>query len=635
MTSVGALLTLLFFACAMYGWGALVRRATGLPAGAWPMTMAIGVAAWIAIGGLLNLLHIAYSVSIYLLLAVGCAFLAKKMLSRDLRLGPLIAAARQADPYLVAWLGLASVMIGFTVATQLSPSAFNHHDDYQKYFAHVARMLQTGTLPGSPLNTLGAETLGAQAFLQAAFVLHLPLAFINAADAVFCFSLLVLLTGGIALGRRTIAPVALVTCLAVWMLEPQYVNITSLYSAAVLIFAVVALTVDRREHGASDASGPSATVIGLIYAALMALKPTFGLFIVLHFLASTAAEAFSSRRVGATMRHAGAIVGWSLVFLAPWAALYAPLYWSAFAAPLVSPVEAPVPAVRAVDLLSTRTLFYGGSYAVYTMAAATPLICGAVVAARGKWSNPDVARYIGISTMVPVAYLFMVLAMGPLLAGYGTALRHFLPILIGVVPAFLVLGGLLGASDNPERQPNLALHAGLGLAAILTLWLAPGFWTRTRQLIHMGTMLSYVRHWPPEGTSELLTMSREMLRPQGPLARKLAELQLLVPAGEPLLVWITAPFLLDFARNKIIDVDIGGVANPWSRTPPVTYVLWQYDGPYVRSPADYERQMGGSGRRETYLAARGLAYFRQLEDLASKSKVLSDDGIMILLRLGS
>jgi hypothetical protein len=597
------------------------------------MTMAIGLAAWIAIGGLLNLLLVAYPAMIYLLLAVGCAFLAKELAAKDSRIRAILTAARHVDLYVVGWLCIALAIVGFTIATQLSPSAYNHHDDYQKYFAHVARMLQTGTLFGSPLNTLGSETLGGQAFIQAAFVSYLPFAAINSADAVFCFSLTVLLTGGIALGRPAIAPAALLAMVAVWLFEPQYVNVTALYSAAALIFAIIALTVDRREYAAGNVSCAPAAVIGLLYAALMALKPTFGLFILLHFLFCIAADAFSSRCIGSTTKRAATVMGWSLLFVAPWAALYFPLYWTALMAPVASMVEAPVPAVRTINLLSTATLFYGGSYAAYTLAAVMPLICGIAALTRGEWSNPDVTRFAGICAAVLIAYLFMLFAMGPLLAGYPTALRHFLPILIGAVPATLVLCGLFEQSADSPRRLSRAAGVGVGLAAILAVCFVSDFSTRASQLVRTGTMLSYVRNWPPDGTSALLATSSEMLQPQGPLARKLAELQHAVPAGEPLLVWISAPFLLNFARNPIIDVDIGGVANPWSKAPPVSYVLWQYAGFGIRLPAHYERQMRGSGRRETYLAARGLVYFRHLEDLASRARVLIDDGSTVVLRI--
>ena len=73
----------------------------------------------------------------------------------------------------------------FTIATQLPPSIYNFHDDYQKYFAYPVRMVETGTVFGSPLSAMGLQTLGAQAFLDGFVVAFFPIGYINGVDAVF------------------------------------------------------------------------------------------------------------------------------------------------------------------------------------------------------------------------------------------------------------------------------------------------------------------------------------------------------------------------------------------------------------------------------------------------------------------
>jgi hypothetical protein len=493
-------------------------------------------------------------------------------------------------------------------------------------------MVQTGTLAGSPLNSLGAETLGAQAFLQSLFVAYLPLAAINVADAVFCFGLTVLLAGGIALHRPALAPVALLAMLAVWLVEPQYVNVSALYSAAALMFVLVTLSVDRREYGLADASSAPAAVTGLIYAALVALKPTFALFGALHFLFSTVAGFVATRRIGTTTKRALATAGWGLLFIAPWIALYSPLYWTALTAPVAGPSSAPIPATEAIDLFSTQTLFYGGSYAEYTFVAAVFLICGAAMLVRRKASDPDAARFIAVCLAVPAAYLVILLAVAPLLAGYGTSLRYFVPVLIGAAPAVLILCGAVGLPGGEHRRDLVPLMSA-GLAAVLVVWSVPDFLSRCRLLDRTGSMLAYVRNWSADATDMVLATNRERLQ-QPSLAQHFAEMQLQVPAGEPLLAWIETPFLLDFARNPIIDVDVAGLANPWSKTPPVSYVLWQYAGVGVRQPRDYASGMQGPGRHETYQEARGLLYAAHMQKLLTRSQVVTNDGSTVLLRIG-
>jgi hypothetical protein len=606
MTTAGAIVLIVFLACGLYGFGAIARRLIGCPPGTWPMTIAIGLAAWIVIGGVLNLARIAFPVVIDLTLVTGCVF------------GATALHGVKGRRYVIVWLIIAAAIIGFAAVTQAVPTAFNYADDYQKYFAHVARMVETGTLAGSPLNTLGSETFGGQAFLQALFVAHLPFATINSADAVFCFGLLVLLAGGLAIERPGLALVAIAAMALILVFDPLYVSVTALYSAATLMFAIVALNADRREYALGGQAPPPA-VMGLLYAALVALKPTFGLFIALHAAMSFATE-LTARQVLAAIKRVAATAAFGLAFVAPWVALYAPLYWQGFTAPTASLSPAPVPSSETINLFATAPFVNGVSFAQYTLVAAIFLICGAAVAfARRQVFDADAARFVAICLAVPMAYLTMLLVFGPLLAGYGTALRHFLPVLIGTAPAVLILATWLGHG-----------RIAFMLSLLVTLSFAPAFLNRCDLLFRTGSMVAFLRSWP--SVDALIANSRDMLeRPT--VRQRMTALQANVPAGEPLLVWIEAPFLLDFARNPIIDADIGGLATPWAKTPPLSYVMWQYNGPGVRKPRDYDEQMRGPGRRETYLAARGFAYASRLQSLLETSQILANDGSIVVMRI--
>jgi hypothetical protein len=627
---------MVFLGCGLFGWGAAARWAMGLPPGTWPMTAAIGLAAFIAIGGVLNLSHIAYPAVICAVLAAGCGLMAWSVAWRlwtvaQAQIDPKIRKEGGSGRYAVLWLGLAGAVIAFAVVTQTTPSMYNYGDDYQKYIGYAVRMVETGTLAGSPLNTLGSE-MGGQAFLHGLFVGYLPLGAINAADAVFCFGLTVLLAGGIALRRPAAAPAALLAMAVVWLFEPQYVNVSALYSGAVLTFAVVTLGVDKREYASTGSVFSSAAATGLIYAALVALKTTFALFAVLHFLFCTAADLLATRRVGASAKQALATAFWGLVFIVPWAALYGPLYWAALTAPIAPlPIAPPVPAVETIDLLSTTALFYGGSYAYYTFATASFLLCGAAMLVRRGPLHPGVARFAGACLAVPCTYLVMVLVMGPAMSGYDPALRYFVPTLIGALPAVLVLCG--ASSSVKERRFGLVPRMCAVLAAVLAAWSVPSFLIRCHYLFRTGSMLAYVRNWQADATETVLVTVRDMIE-QPALSQHLSEMQQQVPAGEPLLAWIETPFLLDYRRNPIIDADIAGFANPWSRTPAVSYVLWQYAGLGIRLPKDYAAEMQGPGRHETYLTARGLVYASRLQNLLPHAQVVANDGSMALLRIG-
>lgn len=608
-----------------------MRRLTRLPGGTWPMTTALGLAGLIFIGGLSNLSRLAVPALLYVLIAVGLAVATKCLVARVARAASARPGERKTDEriYPVVWLCLVALIGGVAVWTQLSPSAFNHHDDFQKYFVHVARMLQTGTAYGSPLNTLGSETFGGQAFVQGFAVAIGGMEYINAADAIFCFVLTLLLAGGVAIGRPQIKPIAIIAILMVWVFEAQYVSVTALYSGAVLVFAGIALSVDRREYATDARSSPPAAAIGLIYAALVALKPTFALFSVFHFLACVIGTIAGTREIRASLKHYGATALWGVVFIIPWVAPYAPIYLQALLQPVVGTVEQPTPLAETIELLSTRQLLYGGSYAQYSFAAMAPAICAAATLGMRQSRSPDAARLVAICIALPIAYLVMLL-VGPLHAGYDTALRFFTPVLIGAAPATLILLRMV-ADPAPGRKFRRRVLVGELLVAVLAAWFVPDAISRANLLIRTGSMLAYLRSWPPSAIDVLVKFDREALR--GNLQQRIAEQQGRVPAGEPVLVWTAAPFLLNFTRNPIVDADIGGLSTPWARTPRVSYVLWQYGGFGVRQPRDYAQQIRSTGRRETYLAANALAYAGRLQYLLTHSEILFNDGQTALLRV--
>ena len=219
----------------LFGWGMLVRRLSRIPEGSAPVTVALGLSAILAVGGVLNLARIAFAPALWLVVGAGlvaCAVQIIPALSR-IKLSSLSQArgwSGWSEDTLAG--GFIAVVIGFTVATQLPPQAFNYHDDFQKYFAHPVRMLATGTLFGSPLSALGSETPGGQAFLHAMALAFFPIPFINGADAVFGLLLLMIL--GADVGRRRLAPLpgALLAPLLIVVVNPQYVNVSALYLAA-------------------------------------------------------------------------------------------------------------------------------------------------------------------------------------------------------------------------------------------------------------------------------------------------------------------------------------------------------------------------------------------------------------------
>ncbi|GAC1610075.1 MAG: hypothetical protein NVS4B10_25580 [Myxococcales bacterium] len=111
-------------------------------------------------------------------------------------------------------------------------------------------------------------------------------------------------------------------------------------------------------------------------------------------------------------------------------------------------------------------------------------------------------------------------------------------------------------------------------------------------------------------------------------------MQALVPAGAPLLAWLAQPFNLDFARNRIIDVEPAGLVTPWARVPAeARFVLWQYAKPAVRIPAQLSPYFSGAGAHDRAESLRTLAFLRRMAALAGSATRLYDDGRWMLFRL--
>jgi hypothetical protein len=156
---------------------------------------------------------------------------------------------------------------------------------------------------------------------------------------------------------------------------------------------------------------------------------------------------------------------------------------------------------------------------------------------------------------------------------------------------------------------------------------APGLAGRARQAVKQGSLLAF----RAATTAPYREYGSVVLH--GDQAASVARMQALVPSGEPFLAWVASPFHLDFSRNRVLDVDVAGLANPWASTPTVRHVLWSYRGPAIRSVASC-RAMEGS-RGDEIAGERCAELQVRLASLAATggAEVLADDGQTVLLRL--
>ena len=170
----------------LYGYGFFFQKIDRPPrTTSWSTSIILGLGCWIFLGGVLNLLGLAYPWALRTMVAVGLGLFVIPLFhttSREPVVGKRLRVwFAEAAPFLLPIIAVSL----FVIATLVPSAAFNWHDDFHKYMAYPVRMLQTGTLAGSPFNSLGTETLGGQTFLQGFVLSYFPLQYINGFDLLF------------------------------------------------------------------------------------------------------------------------------------------------------------------------------------------------------------------------------------------------------------------------------------------------------------------------------------------------------------------------------------------------------------------------------------------------------------------
>jgi hypothetical protein len=629
-TIIMAITVILVYCCALYGWGSLARRFMGVPEGSSPVTIALGLALLIAVGGVLNLARLATAAPLIALVIIGLVLflLALRRSIRD-------RAAAKPDIRIIsgraALILIAACVLFFVIATQLPPAAYNIFDDFEKYFAHPKRMLQTGTLFGSPLSALGSETLGGQAFLHGFVLAYFPIQYINGFDAVLALLLCLMLIAGFAWHRPPMIPIAALAMVLLAAINPQYVNISGLYSGSALVLTAVLLTTDPDEYKAWP---PSPSALGLVYAGLIALKMSFALFAVLHVLLLSIAVTAITRSGKSGLRWLLAVTAWGIVFLTPWIALHGTHYVTALRDPVAAPlIDELQIGFATVDFLATRTLFYGGSYAYYTGLIAILILCALVTSCsllspKGEALRASAAGAFAAAFATAIAYFGFVSLGGPIIDTPENALRYVVPFVLAAVPIMLCVAAL-HLWVTADAVPMLARAAPpLLVAAVAIASLTPDLVGRLRLALEHGSILAFSAAVTDE---KYLHYNQYVL--YGADREKITRIQELVPPGAPMVAWISAPFYLDYTRNPIVDAEPAGLATRWARLPPVDYILWEYRGYAVRRPSRYKTAIRHNGRREKIIAMTAMSFAKWLQSQTHDADVLYNDGGMILLRV--
>ncbi|MBI3440712.1 MAG: hypothetical protein HY052_02735 [Proteobacteria bacterium] len=475
------------------------------------------------------------------------------------------------------------------------------------------RMLQTGSLGGNPFEVLGADSLGAQAFMQSFFVSHFPLGYINAFDAISCFvlGLFLLREMGYRFGiHRAFLLASLLTFIVI---NPQYVNISSLYSGSLMILATVfASIVFADAMGGTDnrRAFAGAFAVALFLTSLVALKTTFAVFAATYFVVYFGCALYLSENRPRIVRSMLFTMLAAMTLIAPWILISWPNYLTALhlalegnAAAVAGGGDGGMDFIsKILTVFSTGKSGWGGNTLTYSLLVTLLAAVGVTSLFLLKKSRDILyrRRSAAISAAcvaTAIGYVTNVYLLDP-----GNAVRYTIPILIAVASVtslLLVRNGLSSLSLQNLKRSAIASSGGmaiLGVAVVIGGVFAGELVNRGERAYQMRTLLSF-----PVNEMNLNFNANMMGKST---AAWLLDKQNMTEEGSKILAIMPTPFHFDFARNPIFSTNASSFLTPWSDFPlnadpevarkylsdlGIRYVMFQYRGPSVQ----LERELQG------------------------------------------
>ena len=630
-----SLFALLGFTLCCYGWGRaahiiIYRDRAALPA----FTTGLGLVVLSFIGGVLNAARWATVPSLSFL-AYGGIGLAAVFVVRAVATAPR-------RPLLPGWPDIVFVVfvlgLGVALVSALLPTqVFDYVDDFFSYLVRPVRMQATGTVGGNPFELLGLSDLGVQPFLQALLHIWLPLTDAYAFDTIFCFLLGLCLVA--ELGRVRRVPTALIVlAIAVYVaVNPQIVNLSSVYSSSVLVLVLLGATAtfaDDWERKAPLARlVRDAIPVGAIAATLIAIKLTAALFVLPLCAIVLGVLLIKEPRAGAATTFA--VIAAAAVSVAGWLATHLDKLqfsaWSSSDRFFHDPQLVIWPSL--LEAFRIRPTLYGGSRAIFLIGVAVlavSLVTSFAQYVRKRELDALItaaAMSGGIVTYVGLAAIF----------NNEAALRYAVPFLIALVP-YTLLGArpvARGGFAALFADRRIVWLAGLQLIFLVTFIAVDR--ERLDRIVHDHTAVSI-----PISPQNRIDQAR-LLSPA--YRAYVRNVQAKVPAGATVWAWIDAPFDLDFARNRVWNYNMDWAVAPWRlrattadelrqslASRGVQYVIWQYRSalnPDVPTMEGYLRTVQWPEYRVILPSAIELT--RALGELARPADIVwKDDAIAII-----
>jgi hypothetical protein len=533
--------SLVIFA-SFWGYGEALRRALKRPEFddlGWGLTITWGVCVVVAVGGLLLLFHAAKPAVLVMMILLGFLFGAlavSESLTRQQpkrRKGEKPAKSMGIGPIEIVLFVIALITFLSAVAW---PFQIDPNDDWIAYLMYPEKILQTGTFL-DPFSLRRVSALGGQSFLQAIIMVvgapengHL---LDRGMGAVILLGMMLGIVR--SKGHRVTWVTGAIISAALLSAVPR-IHTGSHLLGLTLLFALLCTVVRLLDTPKPGWMG--LLPVGLVLAAASTLRPLFaivGAGTLIFFFAWRILHPQLGTRIQAAVSlvQSGLL---TLAFLLPWM--------------ILSYLSSGTPMFPLSNGFAVPEMIFGGTkeggWADVTGALrllSLPEIALMLAALAVTFWLPPRLRRLGISAALASIGMVALSTWKMSAASPYDVYRYLFPVI-----GFSLWWCLLNIGSDPERRvfriPSLAVAiAGLFMFGLSNWKFAVG-----------------------DVASRITSLPLQLQGFQYPVAGFVEDynkLQQLVPKGEKIFTAVDAPYLLDFSRNPIDNIDsIGGASPP-------------------------------------------------------------------------
>jgi hypothetical protein len=315
----------LYLLAAFVGWGTVVNRVLLQDRSLdWGQRAAWGLAAAVAVGGVLNLTWSVSRPIVLFFLALGIGAFCSNLRSRTWRFRDW--ARRLDDPItillMVLVISLAAVQFSGSLAGTVSPgpdaAAFDQHDDSQAYLVFPKKMMELGSMGPEPFEPRRMLSLGGQSFLQVLVLVTLPMRALHIIDGGVALLILIGLMSGAARRLGISRRLTIFLMLLVLAFPHAYMreSTSSLLTGVVLIVSWFRLYADNFK--ANDSGWTFACLTALTASSLCVLKSTYIPVAIVFFAVSTTAHIANAKGRRANIKEAATTLGLTSLLVLPW-----------------------------------------------------------------------------------------------------------------------------------------------------------------------------------------------------------------------------------------------------------------------------------------------------------------------------